>query len=119
VNFNKLHNVYFIGIGGIGMSALARYFNNTGKAVYGYDRTETTLTQKMTSEGIKIHYEDDIDLIPGIISENKKTSIIIYTPAISNENTIYKYFSENKFEIYKRAEILGLITKNYKTIAGV
>jgi len=117
VNFNKLHNVYFIGIGGIGMSALARYFNNTGKAVYGYDRTETTLTQKMTSEGIKIHYEDDIDLIPGIISENKKTSIIIYTPAISNENTIYKYFSENKFEIYKRAEILGLITKNYKTIA--
>lgn len=117
MNFNKLHDVYFIGIGGIGMSALARYFSHSGKAVYGYDRTETVLTQKMATEGIKIHYEDDVNLIPEIIIEDKKASIIVYTPAIPEEHSELKYFRENNFKMYKRAEILGLITRNYKTIA--
>ena len=99
------------------MSALARYFNSTGKAVYGYDKTETALTRKMIGEGINIHFEDQIDLIPEEIIKNKKASIIVYTPAIPEEHSGMKYFRANNFEMYKRAEILGFITGNYRTIA--
>jgi len=117
VDFNQLHKIYFIGIGGIGMSALARYFNSIGKSVYGYDRTETTLTKKLTDEGIQINYKDNTDSIPQIILKDKESSIIIYTPAIPVENTILNYFKINNFKLYKRAELLGLITKHYKTFA--
>ena len=117
MNFNKIHSVYFIGIGGIGMSALSRYFNNIGKMVYGYDRTKTTLTEKMYTEGINISYVDDLDSIPEQIINDKSSSLIVYTPAIPDNNTILQYFKVQNYRLYKRAEVLGLITENYRTIA--
>jgi len=117
VDISKKHSVFLIGVGGIGMSALARYFNNIGKLVYGYDKTETGLTQKLVSEGIKIHYDDNIDLIPDAVTQNRAVSLIIYTPAIPKDNKQLNYFIDNGFKIYKRAEILGAITNNYKTVA--
>ncbi len=117
MDFNQLNNVYFVGVGGIGMSAIARYFYSTGKAVYGYDRAETALTKKLTEEGIKIQYTDNDDLIPEIIKNNKEKSLIVFTPAIPVENSILNYFRENDFQLYKRAELLGFITENYKTLA--
>lgn len=117
MNFNSIHSVYFIGIGGIGMSALARFFLHKKKAVYGYDRTETQLTQKLSKEGAIIHYQENEKLIPENIIKNKKESLIIHTPAIPESNRELIFFKENQFSIYKRAEILGFITKNIKTIA--
>ena len=117
MDLNRVHNVYFVGIGGIGMSALARYFSYLGKAVYGYDRKETNLTKKLSSEGIEVHYKDDVNLIPEIFVKDKIASLIVYTPAIPGDHTELNYFIDNSFKIYKRAEILGLITRNYKTIA--
>ncbi len=117
MNINKIHSVYFIGIGGIGMSALARFFLHKQKAVYGYDRTQTGLTIKLSDEGAVIHYKDDIKYIPESIIKNKKESLIIYTPAIPDNNTELSFFKQNGFNIYKRSEVLGFITKNIKTIA--
>jgi UDP-N-acetylmuramate--alanine ligase len=80
MNLNKIQNVYFIGIGGIGMSALARYFKTIGKNVSGYDKTETLLTKELNQQGIKIHFEDNIDLIPSsYLAEN---TLVIITPAV-------------------------------------
>ncbi|WGH26460.1 MAG: UDP-N-acetylmuramate--L-alanine ligase [Candidatus Bostrichicola ureolyticus] len=106
---------YFIGIGGIGMSALARYFNFMGKKVYGYDRVKTILTQKLEKEGININYNDRLELIPKEIKYYN--SIIIYTPAINNNNKQLMFFKKNNFIIKKRSEILGQITKNNYCIA--
>ena len=117
MDFNKTHNVYFVGVGGIGMSALARYFVYLGNAVYGYDRNETKLTRKLVSEGVKIHYKDDLRLIPERFISDKKNAIIIYTPAIQEDHAELNYFRLNNFKMYKRAEILGLISKKYRTIA--
>ncbi len=117
MNINKIHSIYFIGIGGIGMSALARFFLHLQKAVYGYDRTETSLTQKLSDEGAKIHYKDDLRNIPEIIKQNKEESLIIYTPAVPENNIELRFFKENNFTLYKRAEVLGFITQNIKTIA--
>ncbi len=117
MNFNKIHSIFFIGIGGIGMSALARFFMYKQKAVYGYDRTETQLTQSLISEGAHISYTDNTKHIPESIINDKKGSLIIYTPAIAENNKILNYFKENKFVLYKRSEILGFITQNIKTIA--
>ncbi len=117
MNFNKIHSIFFIGIGGIGMSALARFFMYKQKAVYGYDRTETRLTQSLISEGAHISYTDNTEHIPESIINDKKGSLIIYTPAIAENNKILNYFKENKFVLYKRSEILGFITQNIKTIA--
>ena len=107
---------YFIGIGGIGMSALARHFIRTGKKVFGYDKTQTPLTEKLEKEGIQIHFEE--------MSNNslknkfrKDNTLVIYTPAIPNNNAELQYFRNNNFNIYKRAEALGLICKDYKNIA--
>ncbi len=117
MNFNSVHSVYFIGIGGIGMSALARYFMHAGKAVSGYDLRETPLTNKLAQEGAKVHYIEDINLIPQDIKQDKSGSLIIYTPAIPENHQELQYFKENGFKLYKRAEILGFITQNYRTIA--
>lgn len=106
-----------MGIGGIGMSALARYFSYLGKDVYGYDKNETKLTKKLVAEGIEIHYKDDVNLIPEIFAKDKKASLIVYTPAIPKDHTELNYFIDNSFIMHKRAEILGLITRDYKTIA--
>jgi len=110
MNLNQIHNVYFIGIGGIGMSALARYFKNIGKQVSGYDKTPTALTRELIESGIAIHFEDSIDLIPkDYFVEN---TLVIITPAVPKTHSEWNYFMERDFHVKKRAEVLGIITKD-------
>ena len=98
------------------MSALARYFNAMGKRVSGYDKTPTKLTNELISEGIDIHFEDDINLIKSEIKNQKSETLIVYTPAIPNDHKELNYFRENNFNIKKRAEVLGMITETSFTI---
>ncbi len=114
--FKNFDNIFFIGAGGIGMSALARYFRLIGKSVAGYDRTNTPLTKKLAGEGISVFFDDDPALIPSNF-KNSSTTLVILTPAVKAENKIYQYFSNNGFEILKRSEILGKITDSFSTIA--
>ena len=100
-----ISSVYFLGIGGIGMSALARYFNNNGVKVSGYDKTPTVLTDQLQAEGIAIHFEDDIKLI------DKNAGLIVYTPAIPADHAEYNYFKDNNYTVFKRSDVLGMITK--------
>ena len=110
MNLNQIQNVYFIGIGGIGMSALARYFKTIGKNVAGYDKTPTDLTDQLMESNIQIHFEDNIDLIPkDFFIEN---TLVITTPAVSKLHSEWNYFLERDFQIKKRAEVLGIITKD-------
>ena len=110
MNLNQIHNVYFIGIGGIGMSALARYFQYIGKNVAGYDKTETQLTDELQALGLAIHFEDSINLIPkDFYSEN---TLVVVTPAVPVSHSEWNYFVEREYTIKKRAEVLGLITKD-------
>ncbi|MGS0526648.1 UDP-N-acetylmuramate--L-alanine ligase [Zobellia nedashkovskayae] len=111
MDLKRIHNVYFIGIGGIGMSALARYFKFIGKHVAGYDKTQTPLTEELSGLGMAIHYQDDITAVADGF-KNKENTLIVYTPAVSVEHEEYQYFLANGFEIKKRSEVLGLITKN-------
>ena len=111
MNLKKLHNIYFIGIGGIGMSALARYFHAHNFYVCGYDKTESTITRSLEELGILIHYNDDIDLIPKQIIDKQKT-LIVYTPAIPSDHNELNYFINNEYSVKKRSEVLGEITKN-------
>tara|TARA_Y100000589_G_scaffold332192_1_gene390110 strand:+ start:1000 stop:2364 length:1365 start_codon:yes stop_codon:yes gene_type:complete len=108
-------NIYFIGIGGIGMSALARYFLALGCHVGGYDKTETTLTKKLINEGVNIHYEDDFHLIDDAF-KSKENTLIIITPAIPKNNSEWNFFHQEGFEILKRAQVLGRITELNKSI---
>ena len=110
MNTNTLKAVYFVGAGGIGMSALVRYFLSKGKAVGGYDRTASALTEKLRQEGADIHYEDNVALIPEVFL-NPETTLIVYTPAIPAEHKELTYFREHNFEIQKRAQVLGMITQ--------
>ena len=110
MNANTLKAVYFVGAGGIGMSALVRYFLSKGKAVGGYDRTASALTEKLRQEGADIHYEDNVALIPEVFL-NPETTLIVYTPAIPAEHKELTYFREHNFEIQKRAQVLGMITQ--------
>ena len=105
--------VYFIGIGGIGMSAIARYFLNTGAFVGGYDRTPTALTETLAKEGAVIHYEDNIELIPEECLQ-KDNCLVIYTPAIPSTHTELNYFKEHGFDMQKRAQVLGTLTRSLK-----
>lgn len=116
MNINTFNRVYFIGIGGIGMSALARYFNATGKDVAGYDRADTNLTRELINSGINIHFEDDAELIPQDYLKKSDTLIII-TPAIPVDHNELTYFKKNNFKIFKRSEILGLIANKKNNIA--
>lgn len=110
MNLNQIHNVFFIGIGGIGMSALARYFQTIGKNVCGYDKTETELTKELQESGIDIHFEDKISLIPqDYYTEN---TLVIVTPAVPITHSQWNFFSERGFQIKKRSEVLGIITKD-------
>lgn len=111
-----IKNIYFLGIGGIGMSALARYFRLSGKNVAGYDRTKTPLTEQLESEGINIHYKDDLRLIP---TEHLSASdtLIIYTPAVPQDHSEFIHFKKYGFQLYKRSQVLGLISGDYKTVA--
>ncbi|MBJ2173681.1 UDP-N-acetylmuramate--L-alanine ligase [Aureibaculum sp. A20] len=111
MDLKNIHNIYFIGIGGIGMSALARYFNANNFFVSGYDKTPSPVTKGLNELGISIHFEDDIKAIPKQIFD-KKDTVIVYTPAIPKDHTEFNYFKDKGYTIYKRSEILGAITKN-------
>jgi len=102
--------IYFIGIGGIGMSALAHYFKASGKVVAGYDKAETEITKALENLGIAIHFEDDISLIHKDVL-NPKDTLIVYTPAIPDSHTELQYFKTNEFKVLKRSQVLGEITK--------
>lgn len=119
MGLEKIQRVYFIGIGGIGMSALARYFIAGGFDTAGYDRTETGLTGQLSSEGSLIHYEDNIEMIPENYRDRDKKSeiLVIYTPAVPDTHSELRYFRENGFLVLKRSEVLGLITEKTKSIA--
>jgi len=114
--FEGVKNVYFLGIGGIGMSALARWFNANGYTVGGYDKTQTALTRALENEGIEIHYHDSRELIPETF-KNKENTLVVITPAVPLSMRELKFFNEEKFVIEKRAKVLGEITKNHYTIA--
>ena len=110
MNLNQIHNVFFIGIGGIGMSALARYFKTIGKNVSGYDKTPSMLTDELIASGIAIHFEDRIDLIPEeYYIEN---TLVIITPAVPVTHSQWNFFLEREYQVKKRAEVLGIITKD-------
>ena len=106
---DKIENIYFVGIGGIGMSAIARHFNALGKKVAGYDRTQTELTNEIAAEGIEITFDDNVDTIPAPFKDKTKT-IIVITPAIPADNAIRCYFEQGDFTIMKRAAMLGKLT---------
>lgn len=111
MNLDHIHNVYFIGIGGIGMSALARFFISENKNVSGYDKTKSDITDALNKLGADIHFTDDLTEISSQYL-NKEETLIVYTPAIPNEHTELDYFKKNKFKVFKRSEVLGLIANN-------
>lgn len=117
MNINTLENVYFIGIGGIGMSALARFFNVIGKTVGGYDKTPTSLTDALVAEGMDVHFDDSVDLIRSNFKDTQKT-LVVYTPAIPADHHELNYFRAEGFQLMKRSEVLGFIT-NQKTGIGI
>ena len=113
MNINDIKSVYFVGAGGIGMSAIARYFLNKGLVVGGYDKTPSDLTRQLEKEGMLIHYEEDVNQIPQAC-KNTQECLVIYTPAIPAEHQELCYFQQNGFEIQKRAQVLGTLTKTHK-----
>lgn len=108
--------VYLIGIGGIGMSALARYFAEQGKLVAGYDRVSTELTHELESNGISIHYSDDVNLIPSGFT-NPDTALVIFTPAVPSAHSELNHFRTKGFDVLKRSEVLGKLSEAYETVA--
>ena len=115
MDMNNIKSVYFIGAGGIGMSAIARYFLSQGKVVAGYDRTPSELTSRLVEEGALIHYEEGEELIP-LQCRDKETTLVVYTPAIPAEHKELVWFREHGFEIQKRAQVLGIITRTAKAL---
>ena len=109
----EIKAVYFVGIGGIGMSAIARYFLSRGLVVAGYDRTPSDLTKALQEEGALVHYEDNVELIPAPCRDREST-LVVYTPAIPAEHTELTFFRNNGFEIQKRAQVLGTLTRSLK-----
>jgi UDP-N-acetylmuramate--alanine ligase len=110
VNLKNIHSVYFVGIGGIGMSAIARYFVANGKKVAGYDKTPSQITADLEALGIEIHFDDSVKNIP-ILFLNKEETLVVYTPAIPKDHAAFNYFLDHKFNILKRAAVLGKITE--------
>ena len=104
-------NIYFVGAGGIGMSALERYFNQNGYRVGGYDKTPSPLTQALIGEGIDIHFEDNIEAVADAFKD-PTTTLVCYTPAIPKDHGELNYFRQNSFEVVKRSKLLGLITES-------
>jgi UDP-N-acetylmuramate--alanine ligase len=113
----QYHNVYFLGIGGIGMSALARWFHRGGARVWGYDRTRTTLTDQLSAEGMEIHYEDSVANIPAEVRDDKAGSLIVFTPALPRDHQELDYFRNEGYTVMKRSEVLGLIASEHPTVA--
>ena len=114
---NQLKAVYFIGAGGIGMSALVRYFLSKGKKVGGYDRTPSELTEKLIEEGAQIHYEESVEQI-GQDFLNAEETLIVYTPAIPDNHAELQYFRQNGFTIHKRSQVLGMLTRSGKGLCA-
>ena len=119
IEFKNIEGIYFVGIGGIGMSALALYFAKGGYSIAGYDRSESRITLSLIENGCDISYTDDLNVLPNLFrnSSDKSRVIIVYTPAIPAENKILSYFRSNGYLIYKRSEILGEISKSTDTLA--
>jgi len=115
VDIDKIERVYLLGIGGIGMSALARYFQFIGKKVDGYDKTPSALTLDLEKEGILVHYNEDLQTVPTLFDKN--TTVVIYTPAVPVDFAEFVYFRDNGFQLYKRSQILGLLTSGKRCIA--
>ncbi|EFZ38262.1 UDP-N-acetylmuramate--L-alanine ligase [Hoylesella oralis ATCC 33269] len=113
MELKEIKAVYFIGAGGIGMSAIARYFIHKGIVVAGYDKTSSNLTRQLEKEGMLLHYEENVDEIPHACRD-KKSCLVIYTPAIPSEHQELQYFKDNGFEIEKRAQVLGRLTRTHK-----
>lgn len=113
MEIKDIQSVYFVGAGGIGMSAIARYFISRGMVVGGYDKTPSELTRQLEKEGMLIHYEENVDMIPQACRQ-KESCLVIYTPAIPAEHQELKYFRKEGFEIQKRAQVLGTLTKEHK-----
>ena len=111
MNLSTVNNVFFIGIGGIGMSALARYFKSVGKAVSGYDKTPSEITSALEDLGIVIHFKDDVQFVEKIYNNTNET-LVVYTPAIPKTHSQLNYFMSNGFNVMKRSQVLGLITEN-------
>jgi len=111
MELNKIHSVYFIGVGGIGMSALARYFVAKGVSVSGYDKTPSITTDALVDMGVSISFIDDVTSLSSNIVENKET-LVVYTPAIPSENKILNFFKDNSYKMMKRSEVLGIISRH-------
>ncbi|SHJ71396.1 UDP-N-acetylmuramate--L-alanine ligase [Reichenbachiella agariperforans] len=117
MKLESVHSVYFLGIGGIGMSAIARWFHANGYTVSGYDKTATVLTKRLEAEGIAIHYSDDVEQIPAAIKADKSTSLIIYTPAVPQDLKELIFFQNEGYVLHKRSQVLGMLTESKFTIA--
>lgn len=117
MELNSIQRVFLIGIGGIGMSGLARYFNHRGCLVAGYDKTQTALTTALEQENIEVAYHDEIDYIPFDFNEPEDGTLIIYTPAIPANSLILSFFQDKNFSLKKRSEVLGIISKGMFTLA--
>jgi UDP-N-acetylmuramate--alanine ligase len=118
MKLDKLTHIYFLGIGGIGMSALARFFLASGKSVSGYDKTATELTGELQQEGIEIHFEENVALIPDAVKNAPVENVlVVWTPAVPNDHAELTWLKQNGFTIMKRAQVLGLIVGQTKTIA--
>ena len=116
MNLNAINNVYFIGIGGIGMSALARYFVAKGKDVAGYDKTPSDITEALQELGVEVHYSDSVAEINSAFLDSQHT-LVVYTPAVPKDHSELNYFRNNNFEVYKRSQVLGEITKQTTCLA--
>ena len=116
MTLDQFKYIYFLGIGGIGMSALARWFQVNGYDVVGYDKTQTALTNALQAEGMSIHFTEEVDQIPARFRENPAETLVIYTPAVPKTHTEYIYFIENGFTLQKRSQVLGLLAGQMTTI---
>lgn len=115
--FHDIQNIFFLGIGGIGMSALARYFHHNGYAIYGYDRTQSELTRELEEEGMIIVYEDELSVFHRRCADlNPSHTLVVRTPAVPEDSTIYTYLREQCYDIRKRAEVLGMVTRAKKAL---
>jgi len=117
MELNNIQRVYLVGIGGIGMSGLARYFHHLGCIVCGYDKTSTDLTTELHNEGIQVIFDDRADWIPLSFQKPDEGTLIIFTPAIPKDSEVLNYFQKNGFELFKRSQVLGLISKSKFTVA--
>ena len=106
IDIKDIQRIYFIGIGGIGMSAIARYFNAKGVVVSGYDKTVTPLTKQLVAEGIEVHYEDNIEFI------DKAAQLVVFTPAVPKDHKELNYYQQNNYTVVKRSDVLGAITNS-------